>query len=58
MFAFSGVFSLCQIPRGTEFGPFEGRIVEMRDDETVDQRYSWEVRAMTGLDSCVCHAHR
>ena len=38
-----GVFSLRKIEKGQEFGPFKGRKVLNKNDESVDQRYSWEV---------------
>ncbi|KAH3695459.1 uncharacterized protein LOC127861477 isoform X2 [Dreissena polymorpha] len=38
-----GAFSRQLIPKGLEFGPFEGRIVHDKDDPSVNQKYSWEV---------------
>ncbi|WAR24229.1 PRDM2-like protein [Mya arenaria] len=38
-----GVFSRELIKKDTEFGPFDGRIVYDKYDDTVDQKYSWQV---------------
>lgn len=38
-----GCFSLIPITKGTEFGPYEGRIVYDKEDETVNPKFSWEV---------------
>lgn len=41
-----GAFSVSKINKGTEFGPFQGRMVLDKDDPKVDQKYSWEVSTL------------
>ncbi|KAL4236750.1 histone-lysine N-methyltransferase [Mactra antiquata] len=42
-----GSFSTCSIAKGTEFGPYKGKIVYDKLDETVDPKFSWKVFDLT-----------